>query len=79
MAAFHRSLELPGISDARTAVLDDLTTMSGRSADECLSRCINWEQLSVAEWERAERRTQRQISEFYRTNQTWAFDLLWYA
>jgi hypothetical protein len=44
-----------------------------------LQRCINWEAWSVEEWHARERHTPDEIADFYRTMQSWAFDLAWYA
>jgi len=79
MELFRASLLLPGISDVRAAVLDDLTTYTGLPVDECVERCRNWESWSVKEWSAADRSSKDGMTDFYRTTQSWAFDLLWYA
>jgi len=79
MELFRASLRLPGISDVRTAVLDDLSTYSGLPLEECVERCRNWESWSVKEWSAADRSSQAGMTDFYRTTQSWAFDLLWFA
>jgi SAM-dependent methyltransferase len=79
MELFRDCLRLPGIPDVRAAVLDDLSTYSGLSPEACVERCRNWEAWSVDEWGAADRTTAGGISAFYRTVQSWAFDLLWYA
>ena len=79
MELFRASLRLPGISDVRAAVLDDLSTYFGLSAEECVERCRNWESWSVKEWSAADRSSKEGMTDFYRTTQSWAFDLLWFA
>jgi SAM-dependent methyltransferase len=72
-------LLLEGIGDVRTSVLDDLSAHFGLSADECVRRCIDWEQWSVLEWNTQGRDSEESLAQFYRTTHSWAFDLLWYA
>jgi SAM-dependent methyltransferase len=79
MELFRASLRLPGISDVRAAVLDDLSTYSGLPPAECVKRCRNWESWSVEEWLAADRSAAGGLTDFYQTTQSWAFDLLWYA
>jgi len=79
MEMFRASLRLPGISDVRAAVLDDLSTYSGLPVEECVERCRNWESWSVKEWSAADRSSKDGMTDFYRTVQSWAFDLLWFA
>jgi SAM-dependent methyltransferase len=79
MELFRASLRLPGIPDVRAAVLDDLSTYFGLPAEECIERCRNWETWSVKEWSVADRSSKDGMTDFYRTTQSWAFDLLWFA
>src|SRR5215471_2537644 len=79
MELFRASLLLPGISDVRAAVLDDLTTYTGLPVDECVERCRNWESWSVKEWSAADRSSKDGMTDFYQTTESLAFDLLWYA
>jgi SAM-dependent methyltransferase len=79
MELFRASLRLPGITDVRAAVLDDLSTYSGLSVEECVERCRNWESWSVKEWSAADRSSKDGMTDFYRTTESWAFDLLWFA
>jgi SAM-dependent methyltransferase len=79
MDLFRASLRLPGIPDGRAAVLDDLSSYSGLPPEECVRRCRNWESWSVAEWRAADRSGAGGLNNFYRTTESWAFDLLWYA
>jgi SAM-dependent methyltransferase len=78
-AAFRDSLLVPGLPDRRSSVLDDLTSYSGDPEDVCLDRCIHWEQWSSREWFAADRSTPDGIREFYRSTESWTYDLLWYA
>ncbi len=79
MELFRACLRLPGAPDVRAAVLDDLSSYSGLPPDECVGRCRNWESWSVEEWLAADRSGTDRSTNFYRTTESWAFDLLWYA
>ena len=79
MERFRACLRLPGIPDVRAAVLDDLSSYSGLPPKECVERCRNWESWSVEEWLAADRSGTDRLTSFYRTTESWAFDLLWYA
>jgi SAM-dependent methyltransferase len=79
MELFRASLRLRGIPDLRAAVLDDLGSYFGLSAEECVERCRHWESWSVKEWSAADRSSKDGMTDFYRTTQSWAFDLLWFA
>ena len=79
MELFRTCLLLPGAPNVRTAVLDDLGSYSGLPPEECVERCRNWESWSVEEWLAADRSGTDGATTFYRTTESWAFDLLWYA
>ena len=79
MEWFRDSLRLPGIADVRTAVLDDLSSYSGLTPDQCVERCRNWETWSFEEWFAADRSDVAGLTNFFQTTESWAFDLLWYA
>jgi SAM-dependent methyltransferase len=79
MEWFRASLRLPEVADVRAAVLDDLSSYSGLTPDQCVERCRNWESWSVKEWSAADRSDIDGLTDFYQTTQSWAFDLLWYA
>jgi SAM-dependent methyltransferase len=79
MEQFRACLRLPGIPDVRAAVLDDLSSYSGLPPEECVERSRNWESWSVEEWLAADRSGPDRLRSFYRTTESWAFDLLWYA
>lgn len=79
MRLFRAGLCVPGSMDPRASVLDDLSTYFGLPAEECLHRCIEWEQFSVDEWQAARRDSPAAVRNFYRTNVSWAFDTLWYT
>jgi len=79
MELFRACLRLPGTPDVRAAVLDDLSSYSGLPPEECVQRCRNWESWSVEEWLAADRSGPDRLTSFYRTTESWAFDLLWYA
>ena len=79
MEWFRASLRLPEVADVRAAVLDDLSSYSGLTPDQCVERCRNWESWSVEEWFASDRSDVDGLTNFYQTTQSWAFDLLWYA
>ncbi len=76
---FRDALRLHPGDDVRAGVLDDLSTFFGLDREECVKRCIHWEASSVAEWFEDDRGTPDGLLDFYRTTQSWAFDLLWHA
>ena len=78
MATF-RSVLLVGDQDVRTSILQELSDYHGYTPDECLKRCLHWEDWSVEEWAAADRSTPEGIQDFYQSVQSWAFDLMWYA
>jgi SAM-dependent methyltransferase len=78
-AQFREALLLPDVTDVRAAVIDDLSSFYRLSPDECVQRCVNWEQWSVQEWQARSRDSVEAIHDFYRKMQSWSFDLLWYA
>jgi SAM-dependent methyltransferase len=75
----YRSVLTIGDLDVRASILRELSEYHGISADECLKRCLHWEDWSVEEWKSADRSTPEGIQEFYNSVQSWAFDLMWYA
>jgi ubiquinone/menaquinone biosynthesis C-methylase UbiE len=75
----YRSVLKIGDLDVRASVLQELSDYHGYSPEECLKRCLHWEDWSVEEWKSADRSTQEGIQEFYQSVQSWAFDLMWYA
>jgi SAM-dependent methyltransferase len=79
MEMFRASLRLRELPDIRAAVLDDLGSYFGLPPEECVERCRNWESWSVKEWSAADRSSKDGTTDFYRTTQSWAFDLLWFA
>jgi SAM-dependent methyltransferase len=79
MDLYRAGLRLASHVDVRAAILDDLSTFFGLDPEECVRRCIDWEQWSVAEWHAQARDTTASLTEFYRTTKSWAFDLAWYA
>lgn len=79
MAAFRDGLRTAPDDDLRSSVLDDLSAYHGLSPEECLRRCLHWEEWSVQEWKAEDRTTPEGLSDFYRGLQSWSFDLLWHA
>ena len=55
------------------------STYSGLPVEECVERCRNWESWSVKEWSAADRSSKDGMTDFYRTTESRAFDLLWFA
>jgi SAM-dependent methyltransferase len=76
---YRDALRLDPNGDVRAGILDDLSTYFEIDPDECVRRCIHWEASSVAEWFERGRRTPEGILDFYRSTQSWVFDLLWFA
>lgn len=79
MVAYRQVLAIPGGTDIRQGVLDDLATYHHITPEEALERCLHWEELSVQEWQAGDRSSPEGIRDFYNSTQSWAFDLLWYA
>lgn len=78
METFRSALKV-GDRDVRTSILQELSDYHGYTAEECLKRCLHWEDWSVEEWTAADRSTPEGIREFYQSVQSWTFDLMWYA
>jgi SAM-dependent methyltransferase len=78
METFRSALRL-GDLDVRASVLQELADDHGASPEECLRRCLHWEDWSVEEWKSADRSTDEGIRDFYLTVKSWAFDLSWYS
>lgn len=79
MRAYRNGLLLPGQTDIRDSILDDLSSYYGLTPEQCVQRCIAWEQWSVEEWSAKPRDSSESLNDFYRTTRSWAFDLCWYA
>ena len=78
METFRAALKIDDL-DVRESVLQELSDYHGFSPEECLKRCLHWEDWSVEEWKSADRSTPEGIQEFYQSVESWAFDLMWYA
>lgn len=79
MAEFRQALLCADSSDIRASILDDLSTYFHLSNEDCVARCLGWEQWSIEEWQASTRQTAEEITDFYLTTKSWAFDLVWYA
>jgi SAM-dependent methyltransferase len=79
MAVYRASLMLPGQPSVRDSILDDLSTYYGLVPDECVRRCVNWEQWSVEEWQVRPRDSNDALTDFYNTTHSWSFDHIWAA
>lgn len=78
MAVYRSMLVVDGLS-MRESILRELSEYHGYPPDECLRRCLHWEDWSVEEWNSADRSTSAGVADFYQSVQSWAFDLMWYA
>jgi SAM-dependent methyltransferase len=67
-----------GFSDPRESALHELSLYFDIPVEEARRRCLNWEQDSIAEWEAANRATPEGLLDFYRTQQSWIYDTVWY-
>lgn len=79
MKVFRGCLTLGDDADVRAGILDDLSTFYGFSRAECVDRCLHWEAWSVDEWKQRDRDDPSAITDFYKSTESWSFDLLWYA
>ncbi len=79
MRHYRAALQLAETSSVRDSVLDDLSSYFHLDPQECVGRCLDWEQWSLREWQRRERNSAEGLADFYRTTLSWSFDLLWYA
>lgn len=79
MDAFRASLAFAPDLDVRGGVIDDLSVHYGCGPAEVVERCRGWIHDSVEEWEAADRVTDEDIFDFYRSTVSWSFDVLWYA
>ncbi|WP_253258497.1 bifunctional 2-polyprenyl-6-hydroxyphenol methylase/3-demethylubiquinol 3-O-methyltransferase UbiG [Pseudonocardia sp. N23] len=79
METFRASLR-DGDRTVRESLLDDLATYHGITPQEARDFCLHWEQKSVEEWASTGASTSDAGRvEFYRTTQSWSFDLTWWA
>lgn len=65
--------------DVRASILDDLSTYYKLDPDECVRRCVHWEQWSVQEWQERPRDSADGLTDFYNTTESWSFDHIWAA
>ena len=79
MAAYRDSLMLPGQPTIRASILDDLSTYYHLDPDECVRRCVHWEEWSVQEWQQRPRDSADGLADFYNSTESWSFDHLWAA
>jgi 2-polyprenyl-3-methyl-5-hydroxy-6-metoxy-1,4-benzoquinol methylase len=73
------SLDLGPDEDIRQTVLSELSEYYGRSFEDSLNRCINWEDYSLEEWKQSDRNTPKGLHDFFQQCESWAYDLLWDA
>ena len=78
MDVFKGCLTKDGIS-VRASILDDLSNFYDLPIEECVRRCLHWEELSVKEWKSGDRSSPDGLRDFYNSVQSWSFDLMWYA
>ena len=55
--ATYRSVLTLDDQDVRTSILQELADYHGYTPEECLKRCLHWEDWSVEEWAAADRST----------------------
>ena len=79
MATYRATLMLPGQPSIRASILDDLSTYYHLDPDECVRRCVKWEQWSVEEWQERPRDSAAGLTDFYNTTESWSFDHIWAA
>lgn len=75
---WRESLVTDGYTDPRESALHELSTYFNITRDQAYERCMHWEQDSIAEWEARPRDTPDALLDFYRTQQSWIFDTVWY-
>jgi SAM-dependent methyltransferase len=78
LAIWRESLLTDNCADPKASALRELSLYFNISEDEALARCQSWESDSVKEWEAAPRDTPDGLLNFYRTQQSWIFDTVWY-
>src|SRR5258708_7635567 len=75
---WRQSLVVDGYTDPRESALHELALYFNITPEEARARCEHWEQDSVREWENAPRDTPEGLLDFYRTQQSWIYDTVWY-
>jgi SAM-dependent methyltransferase len=78
MTVFRESLRFED-GDLRDSILDDLATYHGITPEQARLRCLSWEERSVQEWEASNADDDAGRVAFYRTMQSWSYDLMWWA
>ncbi|MBF6589148.1 MAG: class I SAM-dependent methyltransferase [Ktedonobacterales bacterium] len=78
LAQWRESLLVDGYTDPQASALHELALYFQMTPEEARARCLHWERDSVAEWEAAPRDTPEGLLDFYRTQQSWIFDTVWY-
>ena len=78
MATYRATLMLPGQPSIRASILDDLSTYYHLDPEECVRRCVHWEQWSVQEWQERPRDSAAGLTAF-NTPESWSFDHIWAA
>lgn len=75
---WRESLLVDGYTDPRESALQELSRYFDISVEEARQRCLRWERDSVEEWEARPRDTAEGLLDFYRTQQSWIYDTIWY-
>lgn len=78
LEAWRESLVVDGYADPRDSALYELSLYFEMPVEEVRERCENWERDSIQEWEAQPRDTPEGLLDFYRTQQSWIFDTVWY-
>lgn len=75
---WRESLLVDGFTDLHDSALHELSLYFNISVEEARKRCLHWEQDSITEWEAHPRDSPEALLNFYRTQQSWIFDTMWY-
>jgi len=75
---WRQSLVVDGYTDPRESALHELALYFNITPEEAKRRAEHWEEESIAEWEAKPRDNDDALLDFYRTQQSWIFDTVWY-
>jgi 2-polyprenyl-3-methyl-5-hydroxy-6-metoxy-1,4-benzoquinol methylase len=75
---WRESLVVDGYTDPRESALHELALYFHITPEEARRRADHWEEDSIEEWEAHPRDTAEGLLDFYRTQQSWVYDTVWY-
>lgn len=78
LEVWRESLVTDGETEPRTSALHELAEYYHITPEEAHQRALHWEEDSVKEWEAKPRDTEDGLLDFYRTQQSWIYDTVWY-